>query len=101
MDIDLSKLSIKSDGTATGTRLFTVDGDEVKGITSLDIQLSAGSAVEMTLRVEGPVKLDLEDCLSSLEVKDSDLITKLRNAGYTVTIDDSDLERELHQADDE
>jgi hypothetical protein len=45
----LVKIVVPPGGLASGTRVYTADGSEVRGVTSIDVRLSANSLVTATI----------------------------------------------------
>jgi len=77
-----------------------IEGQEVRGIRRVDLTIEANQINTATLEVEG-FELDFKALGFNLEISDQTLIAELTQRGYTVTMNDKDIEEELSQGDDE
>lgn len=102
MTIDLTKLKIRCKGlNPNDLEILTESGERVVGVFSMAINFAPGSLVNCAIGIQGISDIDLEESLATLNLDDPTLIKEVRRRGYTVTLDDSELEQELHQADED
>lgn len=101
MTINLHKINIELSGPlARDAKITDENGNKIEGITELTVRLRADSLADVTLEIQGIQGLNLRAQTANLEIDDHTLVQELLTRGYKVTLDDTDIEEELHQSDE-
>lgn len=102
MPIDLTDICIRGTGpTSRDVKITTKGGEDIEGVSAIGISILPNALIDVTLHIQGAHLVDLEDLEASVKFDDISLVKELRRRGYEVNIDDSDIERELHQTDEQ